>query len=168
MTNQNRPTIKSRNTGLITGTKKRFTALSTITLNGKPYTPNDIITVLQTEMDAADAVVPARGTWRAKVAAAKAATLNADEILPFYEQFIRQQFGDDAEALGDFSMAPKPPRNVPVATKAAAAQKATATKAASAQAVKTAKAQAATTAPEPASPATPATPATPAGTPSKS
>lgn len=160
----NRNTIKTRNTGLIAGTKKRFTALSTITLNGKPFTPDQIITVLQTEMDAADAVVPARGTWRAKVAAAKAATANSEEILLDYEHFIRQQFGDDAEALGDFSMAPRPPRNVPVATKAKAAEKASATKAAGGK--KAAKAKAAGTAPEPAAPATeagaPAAPASPA------
>ena len=167
MTFINRSETRTRNTQLIAGINKRFTALSTIPLNGAPFTPVEVVAIFQAEMDTADAVVPARAAWRAKVAAAKAAKEKAEAIRPDLEQFVRMNFGADPAALGDFGLEAKPPRDVPAATKAVSVEKAKATRAAGgAKAVKKAKAAQADATPQPAAPA-PA-PGTPSPTPSKS
>ncbi|HEY8088195.1 MAG TPA: hypothetical protein VIF09_10130 [Polyangiaceae bacterium] len=130
MTRNSKTSITTRNTGYIAGTKKRFTALSTILLHGVPYTTAAIVSALQAEIDTADAVVPANAAWRARVAAAKTARLTVGAFLPAYEAYVRNTYGEDAEALADFGLAPKTPHPATAATKAEAAQKATATRAA--------------------------------------
>jgi hypothetical protein len=140
MTFTNRPNTKSRNTQYITGIKKRFTALSTIPLNGVPYTPAELVTIFQAEMDTADAVVAPRAAWRAKVAAARDAKQKAEAVRPDFETFVRMTFGSDPEALADFGLQPKARRAPKPATKVAAAVQAKATRAAGgSKAVKKAK-----------------------------
>jgi hypothetical protein len=136
----NRNTTKSRNTKYIQGIKKRFTALSTIALLGQNFTPAELATIFQDEMDTADAVVPARATWRGKVAAAKQAKQKAEAVRPEFEAFIRMNFANDPEALADFGLQPKARRAPKPATKVAAAAQAKATRAAGgSKAVKKAK-----------------------------
>jgi hypothetical protein len=114
-------------TNIIAGAKKR--------LSGKQKVPQTTLTVdgvtaeLQSVVDNRAATVAAQATAKAKVAAETAAMPALDALLKVFIAFIRLEFGNDAEAMADFSLeADKAPTPQTTEQKAVAAAKREATR----------------------------------------
>lgn len=126
----NRTTAASLDASYIAGMKKHCTKSTVISIDGESYTPAQLSTIFQAEIDTGSAVAPARGAWRKAVADAKAAKAAAATVRPGFEQWVQANFGKDPQALADFAVPAKKARVVKPATKVEAAQKAAATRAA--------------------------------------
>jgi len=123
---------------LIAGSKKRLNAGQTLTLNGDATNVGAVTTELQGFIDNRAAVVAAQATVRTKVAAERAALPVLNALIKAFIAFVRLTFGNDAEALADFGLAPLTAPTPPTAeAKAAAVAKREATR--EARGTKTAK-----------------------------
>lgn len=132
-TNRNSKTDKATRVGnLLAGIEKRFpNANQTITLDGASTTVDAIIKELQGFLDDRDAVVAAKATVKAKVAAENARLIVVNALLKAFIAFLRVTFGNDPQALADFGVPPrKAPTPMTTEQKAVAAAKREATRAA--------------------------------------
>jgi hypothetical protein len=128
MANQNRPTVKERYGAAATGTTKRITG--NVTLGGVTYTPPSLAAVFLAANAAIDTADAAHKQWLDDVAAMDEAKAKANALFKLLRSYVISQYGEDnLSVLGDFGMtAPKTKPAKSSATKAAAAQKAKATR----------------------------------------
>jgi hypothetical protein len=125
-----KPTRSDRNRTMIVGFQKHLSGVPTIILDGKPFTPDALIKVLQTEIDAADATTAAEGAFHKTVAAEKAAVVAGEPVFRALRAFVLNQFKGQTDVLADFGITVTVAKKPDAATKAAAALKAKATRAA--------------------------------------
>ncbi|HEY6459457.1 MAG TPA: hypothetical protein VIY73_04875, partial [Polyangiaceae bacterium] len=93
---------------LSAGATKHFpNASQSITLGNAPYTVADITQDLQEIATLRDAVNAARAATQAKIAAEKAQLPKLLVLMALFEAFVRATFGDSADVLADFGLAPK-------------------------------------------------------------
>jgi hypothetical protein len=112
---------------LIAGIQKHIATASMIVANGT-YTGAQLVAVLQPLADLVSATTAARAAWQSDVAAEKKAFAQADEFLSLLHQAIYAAYGNAVATLADFGLPPRT-RKVPNAqAKAAAVEKALATK----------------------------------------
>jgi len=112
---------------LIAGIEKHFASASLIVAN-QAYTGTQLVAVLQPLADALSATTASKAAWQSDVAAERKAFTQADEFLALLHQAIYAAYGNAVASLADFGLAPRT-RTTPTAeVKAAAAQKALATK----------------------------------------
>jgi hypothetical protein len=132
-TNNSNKTDKATRVGqLIAGTKKRFpNANQTITLEGASVTVDAVTKQLQGFLDNRQAVLAAKATVKAKVAAENTQMPALNALIKALIAFLRVTFGNDPEALADFGLAPrKAPAPLTAEQKAVAAVRREATRAA--------------------------------------
>jgi len=112
---------------LIAGIQKHFTTASVIVAN-QTYTSSQLVAVLQPLADAISATTASRAEWLSDSAAEEKALASADEFLSGLQQAVYAAYGNAVATLADFGLKPhvRPVRTA--ASKAAAAQKAHATK----------------------------------------
>ncbi len=130
MANTNKPTVKTRNTGVMAGIDKDITA--PIKLGGTTYTPAELKAVFQAHNTAIDAASALHKQWSDSVQTMDAAAAKADSLFHLLRGALIAQYGPNANAaLEAFGMtAPKPRGVKTVKTKAAAVDKTIATRAA--------------------------------------
>ena len=117
---------------LITGTKARFpNGSQKLTFGSADHTVDEVTGLLQSFVDNRTAVVAAQASAKAKVDAERAQMATLLAFIGEFVKFIRSTFGDAADALVDFGIAPEKART-PMTTeaKAVAAAKRRATRAA--------------------------------------
>jgi hypothetical protein len=126
--NLNKPSAKERYGAAAAGTTKHFTG--SVTLGGVSYTPANVAAVFLAANTAIDTADAAHKQWLDDVAAMKAAKAKANALLKLLHGLVVSQYGaEDQSVLGDFGMTASKPTNAKSsATKAAAAQKAKATR----------------------------------------
>jgi hypothetical protein len=130
-TKPNRPSVQARDKQLIAGIGKRLQTVQSLAIAGKTLTPADLEKLFQQQIDAADAVDAAVAKLRDATQAFRGLSKALIPILGGFRSQIRNLFGDQAEALSDFGIAPVKTRApLTVAQKAAASAKAKATRAA--------------------------------------
>ena len=119
-------------TQLISGTKKRFpNGSQKVTFGGADHTVDECTQALQSFVDNRTAVVTAEANAKAKVDAERAQLASLLAFIGEFVKFIRLTFGNAADVLAEFGLAPLKAR-VPLSAeaKAAAVAKRDATRAA--------------------------------------
>jgi len=125
----NRPNVQARDGQFIAGIGKRLQNVQSIALAGKTYTPADLEKLFQQQIDAAGQVDLAFAKLRDALQAFRGLSKDLSPIVVGFRHFVRNQFGDQAEALADFGIAPAKQRTVPtLEQKASAAAKRKATR----------------------------------------
>jgi hypothetical protein len=128
--NQNRPSVKTRNTSVVTGIDKHVTGNTTI--GGVVYTPAALKAVFTDVNIAIDSAEALHKTWQEQVQATRVVSKTANLVFRLLRSFLIGQYGEGAKAiLNDFGMeTPKPKGAKTVAVKSVAGQKRQATRAA--------------------------------------
>jgi hypothetical protein len=123
--------VHARDALFIAGIGKRLQTVQSLAIAGKTYTPAEIVTLLQQQIDSASAVDAAAAKLRDATQAFRALSKGLVPFLDGFRHQVRNLFGDQAEALADFGIAPvKPATPLTVEQKAAASAKRRATRAA--------------------------------------
>jgi hypothetical protein len=163
-------TAKDSASTAILGVDKRLAGIIAISLNGVSYTPVQIKTTLQADVDATNATSAAKAAWSKAVADGRATRAEATAMLRNLRAYLIATGGAGAVGLlADFGFLPPKSPKVAVKTRAAAVDKNLATRAARHTMGKNQKkevkgAPAAATAPASPAPVTPASAApAPAG-----
>jgi hypothetical protein len=116
---------------MIVGLQKHEQTLTSLVIGGTTYKTADVITVVQTLVNSAQAVVSSRATWQANVIADKNARTKNKTFMSGLRQSLLVAFSSSVDVLADFGMTP---RKTPAARtpeeKAEATAKALATRAA--------------------------------------
>ena len=116
-------------TGLISGAKKRLTGVTQVTLAGATITIAVLLSDLQGLLDQIAGVEAARAAFQSKLEAFNTQAPAVRALASAFTAFVRVTFGNQADVLGDFAMAPRktpPPKTLE--QKQAAAAKALATR----------------------------------------
>jgi hypothetical protein len=126
--NTNRPTVKTRNTSVMTGIDKNI--LTNVTIGGVTYTPAQLKAEFQAQNTAIDRAEALHKQWKDELLVMTATRAKAGALYQLLRSFLIGQFGTKANAiLNDFGMnTPKPRGTTKVKTKAAAADKRAATR----------------------------------------
>jgi hypothetical protein len=152
----------------ILGVDKGLAGIISISLNGVTYTPVQIKSILQADIDATNAIDATKAAWSKAVADGRVTRAEATAMLRALRSYLIATSGAGAVGLlADFGFLPPKPKKVAVKTKAAAVDKTLATRAARHTMGKNQKkevkgAPAAAAAPPSPAPVTPASAAAPA------
>jgi hypothetical protein len=113
---------------LIDGFTKHGAAFPAVVVGGASYKTADIVGTLQARIDARNATVSSRATWRAAVAAEVDEQAKTQTFVNGLEQAVQVVFAGSVEGLADFGLTPRKPRAVSPETMVEAAAKAKATR----------------------------------------
>ncbi|HEY3819589.1 MAG TPA: hypothetical protein VGL81_20615 [Polyangiaceae bacterium] len=120
---------RSRYAALSKGVKKRWLAGGPVSVNGKEYSPQEILDELQALLDSHTKTVQAHGAWRAQVAKQRALEKSRHAFVNALEVAARLRHGEKLDVLADFGLdAMKKPGPKSVHVKAEAAEKGKATR----------------------------------------
>jgi hypothetical protein len=132
MSNNTKINRQTRLRKAIAGFQKHFSSLPSLTLAGVSYSQADLAKVFQSGIDASTTSSNSRAKWLADVQTERDVYGKIDSVYRLFKSWVISQFGDTqdvAQKLEDFGLAPPKPRNKKTsATKAAAAEKAKATR----------------------------------------
>jgi hypothetical protein len=121
--NQNRPTVQARDAQLIAGIQKHLQNAAPIGLDGTAYAPADLIKLFQSEIDAVNAAVSMRGTYKDAVTLERNVRAQVRRLRVAFQQFVRLLYGAASSKLADFGLAPtKTPKRTPTTSVTAAAK----------------------------------------------
>jgi hypothetical protein len=121
--------VVSANNKLI-GALQKYLPKKTITLAGKAWSTQDLVTAFTDENDAIEASASAKTVWVKAVATVTEDRANNDVLRAALQQAVRVQFGADPSVLGDFGYkhgkrsSASPATNVLAAAKRLATRKA--------------------------------------------
>jgi hypothetical protein len=121
---------QSRYSTLARGVKKRWSARPSIVVGGKTFTPQQIVDRLQALEDELAATRQAYAAWRAQVDKQRTHERADRDFVRYLGLAAVTEYADDPKALDDFGLErEKKPGPKTVRVKAAAAEKAKATRA---------------------------------------
>jgi hypothetical protein len=115
---------------LITGLTKHDPTLTPLIIGGKTYKTADLITTLQSLVNAANAVVTTRASWQNAVKANHDQQAQTKGLVSGLRQALLVAFAGSIDNLSDFGLVPHKAPVVSPETKVAAAKKSLATRAA--------------------------------------
>jgi hypothetical protein len=130
MSDINRSTTQARDGQVIVGIKKDLQNVSSLALAGSTYTPTTLTQLVQSRIDAVNAVVNAKAQWQNASATYKALNSRVTQVVRDLRQYVISANSPDSPVLADFGFtAPKktpltPEQKVARALKAAATRKA--------------------------------------------
>ncbi len=116
--------------GPISGIKKRFANVPTLTFANATYATADLVALFQSVLDTTAATAPLKAQWQQSVQVARDTAGKVGPILRAFKAYVRALFAGNAEALTDFGMSASTPRTPTVAAKAKAVAERSATRAA--------------------------------------
>jgi hypothetical protein len=129
--NASRNDLLSGEQKMIVGLQKHEQTLTSLVIDGTPYKTADVITVVQTLVNSAQAVVSSKATWQANIIADDNARAKNKTFMSGLRQSLLVAFGSSVDVLADFGMTPHKTRAVRTPEeKAEATAKALATRAA--------------------------------------
>ena len=149
---------------VIAGIKQDLQSMSLLPLGGTSYTPQSLVAVVQSRIDAANAVVTAKANWQSAAKTYKAIDAQVTLVVRELRNLVIGAFGATSPKLADFGFSAPTRKPLTTEEKAAAAAKRKATRAARGTMGKQQKLKITGTTAAPAAPATPA-PAAPAAPP---
>ncbi|HEY1696834.1 MAG TPA: hypothetical protein VGG39_31960 [Polyangiaceae bacterium] len=130
----NRPTQQARDAQVITGIQKNLQNAPSLALAGTTFTAATLTQLVQSRIDAANAIIAAEAAFHAKVAAFRVLSAQVTKVLRGLRQLVINTFGEDSPILADFGFtAPKtgtltPEQQVAKAAKAKATRELRGTK----------------------------------------
>jgi hypothetical protein len=166
----NRSVQQAQDAKVILGIQKNLLSVPTLSLAGQAITPADLEKLVQSCIDSADAVAPAKAKWTAAVQASRALNKQVAPTLRGLRAYLVNTYGPTSTVLADFGFSPTKTVVKTTEVKAAAAEKAVATRKArntlgkkqkkniKGTTVSPAAPSTSSTAPAPAAPTAPATP----------
>jgi len=128
--NPNRPVTQARDGQVIVGIKKDLQNVSSLPIGGTTFTMATIETLIQSRIDAANAVDVARANWLQATAKYEALNAQVTPVVRGLRNYVINAFGENSPVLADFGFTPPkkavltPEQNVAKALKAAATRKA--------------------------------------------
>ena len=165
---KNRSVTQALDGQVIVGIKKDLQNVSTpLPLAGSTYTMATLVQLIQSRIDAANAVITARATWLHAGEAYNALNTNVTQVVRALRQYVINTFGPDSPVLADFGFTPPKKAEMTPEAKVARAEKSAATRKARGTMGKKQKAKikgtvpATGTTPAPSDPASPPASATP-------
>jgi len=96
----------TRYLGLARGVKKRWMARGAVVVDGKSYTPREILDELQALLDASAATLQAYAVWREQVAKQRVLEAAGRSLVQGLGDAVRTEYGPSATALEDFGLEP--------------------------------------------------------------
>jgi hypothetical protein len=157
----NRTEQQTQDANVILGIQKNLLNVPTLNLAGKPITPADLEKLVQSRIDSANAIAPAKAKWTAAVQAYRTLNTQVTPVVRALRTYVINTYGPTSTVLTDFGFSPPKTTVTSPEVKAAAAVKAKATRAARhTQGKKQKLAIKGTVATAPAASSTPATAAT--------
>ncbi len=130
MSETNHSITQAHDGQVIVGIKKDLQNVSSLPLAGSTYTMVAVEQLIQSRIDAANAVIAARAQWLDAVATYKAVNTKLTPVIRALRQYVINVYGPDNPVLADFGFSPPkrvtltPEQNVAKAAKAAATRKA--------------------------------------------
>src|SRR5690348_799814 len=98
---------------LLAGVQKHFGSAPSLIVGGKTYTLEQIVELLQSRVDAASAVPPARAAWQNVLALERERLAETKAFVDALKQTILVTFGSAVDVLADFGVSQrKPPREL--------------------------------------------------------
>jgi hypothetical protein len=163
----NRSTTQARDGQVIVGITKHLQNVSSLPLGGSTYDMAALMKLVQSRIDAANAVINAKANWHDASMTYKALNTHLTPVVRGLRQYAINAFGQDSPVLADFGFTPPKKVTLTPEQKVAKAAKALATRVARGTKGKKQKAPIKGTVPPtvPASPAAPKPSPAPAVTP---
>jgi hypothetical protein len=128
MVTPNRTTQETRDSVVIAGIEKDLATVTSLTLAGQTITPADLVKLVQSRIDAANAVAPAKAKWSAAVLAYNTVDKEVTPVLRALKAYLTNTYGSTSPILADFGFSPPKTAVKSPAVKTAAAEKALATR----------------------------------------
>jgi hypothetical protein len=134
MSEINHPITQARDGQVIVGIKKDLQNVSSLPLAGSTYTMVAVEQLIQSRIDAINAIAAARAQWLDAVATYRALNAKVTPVIRALRQYVINVYGPDNPVLADFGFSPPkkatltPEQSVAKAAQAAATRKARGTK----------------------------------------
>jgi hypothetical protein len=104
----NKTTITARDSQVIAAIKKDLSTVSSMPLAGATYTPTTLTDLIQSRINAVNAVAAARANWLAAVATFETVSTQVHAVEAGLKTFVMNLFGKTSPLLADFGYtAPK-------------------------------------------------------------
>jgi hypothetical protein len=113
---------------VIQGVQKDLNTMSNLLLGASTYTPASLTALVQSRIDAANAVATAKAAWQHAAATYDAVNQQVGVVVHDLKQFVIGAFGTTSPKLADFGFVPRTVTPLTVEQKAAAAAKRAATR----------------------------------------
>ena len=128
MSNQSRAVKQAHDAQLIVGVEKDLQNVASLLLAGEAFTPKSLQALLQSRIDAANAVVTARAHWLDTVKTFKAIDVKGTVVVRGLHQYLVNAYGAASPLLADFGFTPSKRATQTPEQKAAAVAKRAATR----------------------------------------
>jgi hypothetical protein len=128
MTTINRTTIQAQDAQILIGIKKDLPTLSNLPLAGAIYSMATLSALVQSRIDAANAVLVARANYAHAISAYKAVNVTVTPVVRGLHQYVINAYGPTGTQLADFGFVPSKRATQTPEAKAAAVAKRAATR----------------------------------------
>jgi hypothetical protein len=128
MTTTNRSSTQGKDQQVIVGIKQDLQSMSSIPLGATTYTPTSLVALVQSRIDAGNAVVTAKANWQGAVKTYDAINTQVTLIERELRNLVIATFGPTSPKLADFGFAPPKKAELTADEKAAAVAKRAATR----------------------------------------
>ena len=128
MSRTNRASVGARNRLFVAGITKRLQDVPSLSIAGTTYTPAQLAELFESLAIKADAVATADAAARDARQAYRGLSKELVSIIGGFRHAMRNQFGENHEALSDFGIAPIKATKPTLETKVAAVEKSKATR----------------------------------------
>jgi hypothetical protein len=128
MSKINRSTTQARDGQVIVGIKKDLQNVSSLPLAASTYTMAALEQLIQSRIDAANAVANAKANWHDAMATYDALNTKVTEVVRGLRQYVINAFGQNSPVLADFGFTPPKKATLTPEQKVAKAAKAKATR----------------------------------------
>jgi hypothetical protein len=124
----NRSIQETQDSTIIAGIQKDLANVTSLNLAGQAITPAALAKLVQSRIDAANAVAPAKANWSETVAAYRTVNKEVTPLLRALKTYLVNTYGPTSATLADFGFSPPKTAVKSPAVKTAAAEKAVATR----------------------------------------
>jgi hypothetical protein len=128
MSRSSRSTTQAHDAQVIQGIRKNLQTASSLPLAGTTHTPATLTQLVQSRIDAANAVATARAGWLDAVAKYRALSAHVSLVVNGLRQYVINAFGEESPVLADFGFTPRKKAALTTEQKVARAKKAAATR----------------------------------------
>lgn len=105
---KSKETILNRDEQILAGIGKDLQTMPSLLLGGTTFTPGSLAALIQSRVDAANAVDTARANWLTAVKTYRALDTEIAPIVHDLRNWVAAAFGPNAPQLADFGFAPAP------------------------------------------------------------
>jgi hypothetical protein len=94
----------TKETQLLSGMEKHLGSSVVLVIQGKSYTATEAVALLQSRVDALNAIATTKANWKAAIAADQSKTADTKAFLSGLRQILLVMFGDNPAIIGDLGL----------------------------------------------------------------